>query len=370
MVATAFLFVRTVVVRESRFLATTMISCTVAATVATFQFSVYNSFRQASAVIPRAIEADYWVRARSVASFDFPTPFSEDYTATLAGYFPGGSTRRVAFGFVPWRSPTGRRGNVALVGIDDLGTSPNGFVANRSDLDRLDLSDLGDDANVATIGGETLVLERVVDDLSTYLGAPYILADFTTARRLLAMDPTSVAFLAGDVGDAGDRDVAGLDRASQAIEARFPDIALSPADEFAESSADYWLNKTGAGLAIGLAALLATLLMVILLVNGVLRFIQRYFHALVSLLGHGASRRDVGFIVAGIALVITVVTLLGALVVTPLLVLAFRPLLPWVAFTAGDLAAPLTGTAAALAATLLSVRGSLAAFAPDAVFRT
>lgn len=367
MLATAFLFVRTVVIRESRFLATTMISCTVAATVATFQYSVYNSFRQASAVIPRAIEADYWVRARSVASFDFPTPFSEDYAATLAGYFPEGRTRRVAFGFIPWRSPTGRRGNVALVGIDDLGASPQGFVANRSDLDRLDLSEPGGGADVATIGGETLVLEQVVDNLSTYLGAPYILADFTTARRLLAMDPSSVAFLAGDTGD---RDVVQLGRVSHAIAARFPDIALSRDDEFTASSADYWLNKTGAGLAIGLAALLAALLMVILLVNGVLRFVQRYFHDLVSLLGHGASQRDVGLIVAGIALVIAAVTLLGALVVTPLLVLGFRPLLPWVAFSAGDLAAPLMGTAAALVVTLLSARGSLANFAPDAVFRT
>ena len=367
MLATAFLFVRTVVVREGRFLATTMISCSVAATVATFQYSVYNSFRQASAVIPRAIEADYWVRARSVASFDFPTPFSEDYAAAVAGYFPHGRTRRVAFGFIPWRSPNGRRGNVALVGIDDLGTSPQGFVANRSDLDRLDLSEPGGGADVATIGGETLVLERVVDNLSTYLGAPYILTDFTTARRLLAMDPSSVAFLAGD---AGDRDVAQLSRASHAIAARFPDIALSRDDEFANSSADYWLNKTGAGLAIGLAALLAALLMVILLVNGVLRFIQRYFHDLVSLLGHGASQRDVGFIVTGIALTIAAATLLASLVVTPLLVLAFQPMLPWVVFSASDLVAPLTGTAAALVMALLSARGSLAAFAPDAVFRT
>ena len=110
--------------------------------------------------------------------------------------------------------------------------------------------------------------------------------------------------------------------------------------------------------------------MVILLVNGVLRFIQRYFHDLVSLLGHGASQRDVGFIVTGIALTIAAATLLAALVVTPLLVLGFQPMLPWVVFSASDLVAPLTGTAAALVMALLSARGSLAAFAPDAVFRT
>lgn len=64
----------------------TVLSCVVAATVATFQYAVFNSFRDASAVLPRVIAADYWVSAKSVESFDFPTTFSEDYAASLAGY--------------------------------------------------------------------------------------------------------------------------------------------------------------------------------------------------------------------------------------------------------------------------------------------
>ena len=62
----AILFIRSVLVRDWRFLAVTMASCMVAATVATFQYAVYNSFRQASAVVPRVLGADYWVTAGSV----------------------------------------------------------------------------------------------------------------------------------------------------------------------------------------------------------------------------------------------------------------------------------------------------------------
>ncbi len=246
MSSTALLFVRTVIVCDGRFLVTIMLSCVVAATVATFQYSVYNSFRLASAVVPRVVAADYWIHARSVASFDFPTPFTEDYAAAAAGYFPDGQTRRVAFGFVPWRSPKGQRGNVARVGIDDLGISSNGFVANSSDLSRLDLAAMGLGRDAATVGQETLVLECVVDNLAAFLGAPYILTDFATARRLLGMDPTSVAFLAGETGGQAASDIT---RAKLDLEARFPDIELSNGKDFASSSADYWLNKTGAGLA-------------------------------------------------------------------------------------------------------------------------
>jgi hypothetical protein len=368
--ASPLLFVRAVLVRDWRFFAMTVVSCSVAATVATFQYAVYNSFRTASAVIPRAVAADFWVAAASVECFDFPAPFAEDYAGVLAREMPLASTRRVVFGFVPWTSPSGRRGNVALVGIEGWQVqgaplSPLGFVANRSDLARLDLgaSSLRD----ATIGGETLTLEGTVDSLATYVGAPYVIADFETARRMLRMEPTSVAFLAGTFGGRAPADFADVTRS---LTARHPDIALFSKADFARSSADYWQNKTGAGLAIGLAAILAALLMVILLANGVLRFVQRYYNDLISLLGHGAARGEIAAIVSAVAVAITLVSLVGAMVFAPAMTLIFKPLLPWVGFSLADLAAPLVAAVAALAIALLSARRAILGFAPDAVFRT
>jgi hypothetical protein len=366
MTALPLLFVGTVVRRDWRFLAVTMVSCTVAATVATFQFSVYNSFRQASAVVPRAVGADFWVKARSVECFDFPSPFAEDYAAALERFFPGAQLRRVVFGFAPWRSPTGTRGNVAVVGIDRPGISPIGFKANASDLARLDLGD-GRQPLDASIGDTTLTLEATVDNLSTYLGAPYVVTDFETARRLLRMDPSSTAFLAGSFVEGRAVNIAAL---APAVARTFPEVEVVGADAFALSSIDYWQRKTGAGLAIGLAAILAMLLMVILFANGVLRFVQRYYTDLLSLLGHGASRREIGAIIAAVTLVIGAVTLLASALVTPVLVLVFRPLLPWVTFGAGDLLIPLTGVCGAMLAAMVSARRAIADFGPDAIFRS
>ena len=72
--------------------------------------------------------------------FDFPNNFDEDYAAMLARDVPGARFRRVLFAFAPWRSPTGRRGNVVLVGIDGSDLSETGFAADRSDLARLDIA--------------------------------------------------------------------------------------------------------------------------------------------------------------------------------------------------------------------------------------
>jgi lipoprotein signal peptidase len=361
------LFIRTVLARDGAFLAVTLLSCAVAAVVATFQYSVYTSFVRASAVVPRVLGGDFWVTAATVECFDFPDPVSEDYAAALARYVPGATFRRVVFGFATWRSPTGRRGNVAVVGVDDSGLPDAGFAADRSDLARLDLS-ASDAARYqqGSVSETTLHLARTVDTMPTFLGAPYIMVPFERGRELLRMDPSSASFLIGTLGGAP-RDLSAVQRATAL---RFPEVTLLPSGDFQASSSRYWQNKTGAGMAILLAALLAGVLMAILLANGVLRFIQRYHQDFVSLLGHGANQRDITLIVAGIATLIAGVTMLSALVVTPFMILGFRGLLPWATFNLFDALIPLSAVLMSLIVALMASRRSIAAFGPEAVFRS
>jgi putative ABC transport system permease protein len=363
----AFQFVRAVLGRDGRFLAVTLSSCAVAAVVAMFQYSVYTSFLRASAVVPRMLGGDFWVTSATVQSFDFPNHFNEDYAGTLARYVPGAQFRRVVFGFATWRSPAGRRGNVAVVGMDGSGLPDNGFAADRSDLARLDLSEADPTRlQLGSISDTTLHLAATVDTLPTFLGAPYVIVPFERARELLGMDPSSTSFLVGDF--AGTHPDFATTRLKAGRE--FPEVSLLSAREFADSSARYWQRKTGAGMAILLAAVLAALLMAILLSNGVLRFIQRYHQDLVSLLGHGASQREITAIVAIVASLIAVVTMTTALLATPVMIALFQPLLPWVTFRLSDALVPALAVVGALGIALLSARRAIADFAPDVVFRS
>jgi hypothetical protein len=361
------LFIRTILARDGGFLAVTLLSCAVAAIVATFQYSVYTSFVRASAVVPRVLGGDFWVTAASVECFDFPDPVSEDYAGALAQYVPGATFRRVVFGFATWRSPTGRRGNVAVVGVDGTGLPDTGFAVDRSDLARLELVGRDDDTyRQASISDTTLHLARTVDTMPTFLGAPYIIVPFERGRELLRMDPGSTSFLIGNLNGQQQN----LTAARHAAALRFPEVTLLASGDFQTTSSRYWQNKTGAGMAILLAALLAGMLMAILLANGVLRFIQRYHYDFVSLLGHGADQHDITLIVAGIASLIAAVTMLSALVVTPFMILAFRTLLPWASFNLFDALVPLGAVVASLGVALVAARRSIAAFGPEAVFRS
>ena len=362
-----WLFSRIAVTRDWRFLSVTIISCAVAAVVASFQYSVFTSFLRAGAVIPRTVEADFWIVGSTVECFDFPDPFSEDYAAALARFTPDARYRRVVFGFAPWRSPIGRRGNVAIVGIDDSGLPDTGFAVDRSDLSRLDLPTQTGAYSEASIAGTTLHMAQVVDNLPTFLGAPYVLVPFEQGRRMLRMDPNSTSFVIGNYGSAAPRDFAAMRYQAEKL---FPDVSLVSGAEFEQSSSLYWQRKTGAGAAILLAAVLAALLMVILLANGISRFIQRYHHDLLSLLGHGASEREVGTIIMMVAVLIAVVTGVAAVAVTPLAILSTNFMLPWVSFRLTDMLVPLAAIGGALGFAIISARRALSAYGPETVFRS
>ena len=361
----AWYFARRVLTRDWRSLLVTLIACAIAAIIATFQYSVYASFLAAGSAAPRAIGPQIWVSAAGVECFDFPDVIGEDYSAAIQGMFPGARVRRVAFGFVPWRSPDGRRSNVALVGVDDLDIPPSGFVTDRSDLARLDLDGAAADHSVrASIGDQSLDFAGARDDLATFLGVPYVFVRFTTARRILRMDSTTVAHLAVDL--SGGQSDSGLEFLAR----RFPELAVRTAAQFERSSARYWERKTGAGLAVLLAATLAIVLMVFLLANGVMRFIQHYQRDFLSLVGHGASPGEIGLIVAIVAAAIIAVSVAMSALIAPLLTMLLHGLLPWVGFRVADMLVPAAGALLAFGTALIWARRSLAGYGPEAVFRS
>ncbi len=364
-------FVRAVVVRDWRSLQVTLIACAVAAIVTSFQYQVYTSFVRAGAVGPKFVGGAVWVSAGSIECFDFPGLIGEDYAGLIARNFPRAGVRRVAFGFTTWTSPSGRRGNVAVIGVDDAADSAGrrlsetSFIADQSDLARLDLR--GGPEQQATLGGETMQLAGTTSRLPTFLGAPYVVTSFEQGRRILRMEPGSAAFLVFDDPATGNANLAAALGRSQA---QFPELSLRSGAEFERSSSVYWQRKTGAGSAIILAAILASVLMMILLANGVLRFLQRYSQDLLSMLGHGAGQREVWLVAGGIAVVVATVTLAAMMVFTPLMILALKPLLPWVSFAAGDALVPAGAVLIALAVGIASAGSAVRQFGPEAVFRT
>lgn len=360
----ATLLIPAILRHDGRALAFGVLASGLAATVATFQVAVFTSFLAAGAAAPTALAADGWISDRGVECFDFPMPIAEDYRTLVLAELPGARVRRVAFGFAGWIGPGGQRGNVALIGVDGLNLPERGFAADASDRARLGLATPG---APGSIGYLTLNWAREVNGYATFLGAPYVLTGFDTALAAAGTPGGQVAFLAIDFPAGKPRDLAA--RLAR-IEARYPAISARTDSDFRADSSAYWQRKTGAGAAILLAAILASLLMGIILMNSVGRFVQRRAADFVSMVGHGASDDSLRTVVAAMTGVMLAGAALLAAFATPLITLAARPWLPWVALKPADGAAAAGIALLTLVMALAASRRELKGFSPDVLFRS
>lgn len=360
----AAMLLQALAMRDWRPLSVGIIASGIAATVATFQFAVFTSFLQAGAAAPRYLAADAWISAAGIACFDFPTLIDEDYAGAIRAEFPDASIRRVAFGFAGWISPTGQRGNVALIGVDRSNADPRSFEVDPSDTRRLDVAYVGAEAS---IGGRTMTYAGPTHGLATFLGAPYAVSGFEEARAVLGMAPGAAAFLAVDFPHGAPTDL--VARLAH-IEQRFPELSARSSEQFLSDSSTYWQAKTGAGAAILLAAMLASVLMVILLLNGVGRFMQRRNADFISMIGHGASDAQMAAVLIGVAGMLIAGALAMAAFLVPAMNLIVRPFLPWVTLKLVDAAFALAVAGLCLVLAILSARRELKRFPPDAIFRS
>jgi uncharacterized Tic20 family protein len=358
------LLLRAIMLRDIRSLVGGIGSAGTAATVACFQFAVFTSFLSAASAAPRWLAADVWVSDRGVESFDFPMPISEGYAGAVLAELPGAAVRRVVFGFTGWVSPAGRRGNVALIGVEATGLAPRRFVADRSDMARLDIVR---SESESSIGALTMASARPTDGLATFLGAPYVIAGLDDARAALAAPIDQVAFLAIDFPRGRPSD---LDARLRRLKARYPELDVRTDEAFQADSSRYWQAKTGAGAAILLAAVLASLLMVLLMLNSIGRFIQRRSQDFVSLIGHGASDRQLTALVAAVAAVLTGGAGAVALVAVPLARAVAAPMLPWVTLKPVDIVFALALVAISFGLAVFAAIRALKRFPPHVIFRS
>lgn len=326
--AVASIYVRAVLARDPLSVLYTVVGCALAAAVAIFQFTVFSSFIAAAAVGPHVLGGDVWVSAHGVHAFEFSSPIDDGFGEELLRYFPGAQVRRVAFAFVPWISPDGGHSSLALIGADHLSIPPSTVDIDRHDSAILEVPDTG---GAAQVGAASMDVRYGHADLTTFLGAPYGLSNFEQARLIMGFPPNSASFLVFDLPSHYPAD--NLDHEINLARNRFPDLSISTSNSFAFNSAWYWVEKTGAGIAIMLGAALASLLMLIVLSNGISRLVQRRRSDLLSLRGAGATNEMLIAILALSGLALTGCAVFIALLIVPMLNLILNSLIPWVRIT-------------------------------------
>lgn len=293
-----------------------------------FQACVFASFWEAGARFVNRFEGQIWIRPPGVSSFEATGLLDERYEWLVHAQPGVSSVKKAIFGFVPWKDDAGRWSNVALIGYSRLPERPGTVFIEAAGATSLG-TPLGSSAEA---GGRTVFAGGLLEGYSSFLGMPYVLADYRTAREVLTFPTGRTNFLLIELTPGINPQVA-VDGLRRLV----PELEVVTKARMSFDSSLFWVRKTGAGGAILLAAVLALVVGFVFSFFSVQRFTDRIRRDLVTLLLIGARRSDLSRrIVLYCASLSLITSLLGAIMVVPAMALA-RVAIPWVHATPGVL---------------------------------
>ena len=218
--------------------------------------------------------ADVWVGYPGVRSVDLGRAIPERWVVRVAANPEVEQAESAVLGFSLWTRPGSTGGGEtvsevctvvgtrlepgSLAAVEAVRANPDllarlsepGAVAvDESELGRLGIQKIGDDADVFG------VRVRVVGLVKGYksLGGPYMFCSIDTARATLKDQPDQVTYFV-----ARTRTPADAERVVRRMEG-FPQLTALTAGDFSTRSRMHWLFTTKAGVAVGFTALLGLL---------------------------------------------------------------------------------------------------------------
>lgn len=295
-------------------LAVTLVGIVFSVVLVAIQCGLYlGSERTIATVIDKA-PADLWVVPIGTKSFDDPS--------LLMGYEKYGilstpgveSVEEMVVGFAAWRKPQGGKKAFILVGLDWLNggtrpwnieegsvaelTTPNSVAVDRSYFKDLGIEKRGDSAE---INNQKIQVAAVTKNIRSFTTLPYVFTTIARARQMVGASSNQATYQLVRLKPGAD-----LETVRAELAARMPDAEVLPHDEFRSRSLNYWLFKTGAGMALISGAVLG-------LIVGIVVVAQTLYASTKDHLAEFATLRALGASAGYIHVVILIQALLSAL---------------------------------------------------------
>jgi putative ABC transport system permease protein len=240
-----------------------LLGISVAVGLALIQLGLYRGFRENASVVVDRTQGDVWVCAKHHRNFDFPKPLCQTHldkvraTPGIAWAYP------LLIVFASWRFPDGQTQTVEVIGFDasqrvggpwDMGVGVPEDLA-RSGHVSLDAATRHQLANAgpgseAEIGGIRVQVTALTSGILSFQGNPMVFTNLDTARAIGHLAPDEIHYaIAGLQPGADPEDVLPRLMSIEYVEAYTQ-------KDFGLKAQLYWLQCTGAGVALAFAALM------------------------------------------------------------------------------------------------------------------
>lgn len=332
----------------------TLIGIVFSVVLVAIQCGLYlGSERTIATVIDKAT-ADLWVVPIGTKSFDDPSLLIGREKHAVLSTTGVKSVESMVVGFSAWRKPQGGKKAFILVGLDyengglapwnlDEGTvedlsTPYSVAIDRSYFKDLGIEKVGD---FAEINGMRVRVGAVTKNIRSFTTLPYAFTTIARAREFTNANSDQATYQLVTLAPDAD-----LETVRSDLIARLPDAEVLTQAEFRTRSVNYWLFKTGAGMALISGAILGIIVGVVVVAQTLYASTKDHLNEFATLRALGASAGYIhaviliqailsavlGYLV-GISLALTVVRLARG---TTLNVVMTPPLAAWMfALTVG-----------------------------------
>lgn len=295
------------------------------ATLVIAEIGIYVGFLEACSGLITYAGGDVWVMARGTPALDFARPLPESTRAAVKSLSCVSSVRGLLTAFVPVHKAAGADLNAFLVGFEpskvvlpwsfETGLPTDLHAPLRIAVDRADVKRLG--LPPEAVGSELHVnseearVVAVTSGIRSFTLSPYMFAEIENVRRFAEVPDGQSSYWLVDVKD-GTCVQEVINRVQKNTE-----LQAYSTQEFRRKTEAYWINGSGAGIALGFSTALSVVVGCIIVAQTLYTIAKDHEQELAGLKAFGATRSDlVAFVqvqAAALALVGIIVGLAGSM---------------------------------------------------------
>lgn len=278
-------------------LVVTLIGIVFSVVLVAVQCGLYLGSERTIAVVLDEAKPDLWVVPVGTKSFDDASLLTgrETYPVLSA---PGvQSAEELVVGFTAWRKPQGGTKAIVLVGSNWTrgGLQPwniqDGSIAELNApgavaIDRSYFPDLGITAvgERAEINKQRVTVKAVTKGIRAFTTLPYVFTSLEKARQLTGAGPEQSSYILVRTQPGAD-----IEAVRTQLVSRIKDAEVLTHAEFRARSTNYWLFKTGAGMALIAGALLGVIVGVVIVAQTLYSSTKDHLNEFATLRALGAS---------------------------------------------------------------------------------
>ncbi len=278
-------------------LAVTLVGIVFSVLLVAIQCGLYIGSENTIARVLDQVRGDLWIVPFGTKSFDDPSLLAGREKHAAMGVAGVGEVEELVIGYAGWRKLDGGTKAVLLVGSDWSGggfkpwnviegsleeaLAPGGVVIDKSYFEDLGINQVGD---YAELNGTKVRVGAVTKGVRAFTTLPFIFTTLPRARSFTRASQEQASYVIVRLAPGTDIEAVRTD-----LSKRLKDADILTQAEFRKRSTDYWLFKTGAGMALINGAVLGIIVGVVIVAQTLYASTKDHLNEFATLRALGAS---------------------------------------------------------------------------------